>query len=369
MNTVFSYWEMNRFDEPIDFTIIGSGFTGLSAAIHLKMTYPRKRVVIMERGVLPYGASTKNAGFACFGSISELEDDRTHMSDQEILDTVRMRYDGLLTLRSLVNDGHMQYNSCGGVEVYDSKVQFDEAYAQMAFWNDALHDITGGLTFKVIENSLPHFYPKAIKNRYEGALHPAHAIHSLWALAQKLGVEFLCATELKSFEEHTDFVNLNSSLHIPIKTKQLLLCTNAFTENLLPDLDIKPARNQVLITKPLAINPLDSCYHFNKGYVYFRAIHDRILLGGARHISTQENTAAYGNTDEIQQYLTTFLAQHIAPEAEIEHWWSGIIATGAAKKPLISKRSDKISFGLRLSGMGVAIGTLVGKRLAELHIE
>ena len=368
MNKVFSFWEKNLYERVFDFVIIGGGFTGLSTAIHLKIHHPRKRILLMERGVLPYGASTKNAGFACFGTVGELEDDRIKRSMDEVLETLKMRIDGLRLLRALVNDAYSEYDACGGIELFQSKDQFEKAYAQMDFWNDALFAIVGGNVFEVVDNSLPGFYTKAIKNTYEGSLNPSKAIHSLWAQAQGLGIEFLCGTELIEYEDMNTYVSLKSSLGIELKTAQLVFCTNAFSNNLLPDLDIVPARNQVLITKPLDVNPLKSCYHFDKGYVYFRNVGNRILLGGARNISSVENTSQYGNTEELKQHLTQFLVNHISDQAEVDYWWSGIIATGNAKKPLIGKSSDKISFGLRLSGMGVAIGTFVGKQVAELHI-
>ncbi len=355
-------------EKPHDFIVIGAGFTGLSTAIHLKLAHPQKSVLIVERGVLPYGASTKNAGFACFGSIGELADDRSHMSEVEVMKTVELRYNGLQLLRKLIPDVEMDYEQCGGVELFKTKDEYEEAYAQISYWNALMNECVGPNVFESVDQELHGFYPKAINNRYEGALNPAKAIQFLWARAQKIGVSFLTSTEVKSYKEKDTIVNLHTNLNLQLSTKQLIFCTNAFSKDLLPNLDIHPARNQVLVTKPLDVNPLKTCYHFDKGYVYFRPIGDRILLGGARNISLQEMTDSYGNTSEIQQHLVQFLHQHIAGEAEVDHWWSGIIATGSAKKPLIGKSTDKISFGLRLSGMGVAIGTFVGKQVAELHI-
>ena len=62
-----SFWERESFYNDIDYAIIGSGIVGLSAAIELKEKYPKAKVVVLEKGFLPSGASTKNAGFACFG--------------------------------------------------------------------------------------------------------------------------------------------------------------------------------------------------------------------------------------------------------------------------------------------------------------
>ncbi len=65
-----SYWEQESFFKGIDVAVIGSGIVGLTAAIHLKTLEPHSRIVVLERGALPTGASTRNAGFACFGSLT-----------------------------------------------------------------------------------------------------------------------------------------------------------------------------------------------------------------------------------------------------------------------------------------------------------
>ena len=53
-------------------------------------------------------------------------------------------------------------------------------------------------------------------------------------------------------------------------------------------------------------------------------------------------------------------------EFEIEHRWSGIMGVGTQKKAIVKQTSQNIFCGIRLGGMGVAIGSLVGKELADL---
>ena len=75
MGQSFSYWEQKSFISAFDVVIIGSGIVGLSAALQLIKQNPALNVGILESGFLPSGASTKNAGFACFGSVSEAIDE------------------------------------------------------------------------------------------------------------------------------------------------------------------------------------------------------------------------------------------------------------------------------------------------------
>jgi glycine/D-amino acid oxidase-like deaminating enzyme len=157
-----------------------------------------------------------------------------------------------------------------------------------------------------------------------------------------------------------------------LKAKKLLVCTNGFTPRLFPSIEVKPARNQVLITAPIPGLKLKGSFHYNKGYVYFRNVGDRVLLGGGRHLYMQEeSTDKMELTDEIQNFLEDFLHKHITNRhsAAIEMRWSGILGIGEEKKPIITQYSDNIFTAVRLGGMGVAIGILVGKEGADLLLK
>ena len=104
-----SYWEKESFFRNIDVAIIGSGIVGLSAAIRLKELSPKLEIMILERGSLPIGASTRNAGFACFGSLSEMIDDLNFHSEEEVFQLVEKRWKGLQLLRKNLGDKNKYY--------------------------------------------------------------------------------------------------------------------------------------------------------------------------------------------------------------------------------------------------------------------
>ena len=87
-NDQWSYWERTQFMNEIDFIVIGAGIVGYSTALRLKKLHPNSRVVILERGNLPSGASSKNAGFACFGSASEIYDDIQEFGEEIVWETL-----------------------------------------------------------------------------------------------------------------------------------------------------------------------------------------------------------------------------------------------------------------------------------------
>lgn len=70
-----SYWEYKTWFKNVDFTVLGSGIVGLNCALKLREKFPKSKIIVLEKGFLPAGASTKNAGFACFGSMSEILED------------------------------------------------------------------------------------------------------------------------------------------------------------------------------------------------------------------------------------------------------------------------------------------------------
>jgi glycine/D-amino acid oxidase-like deaminating enzyme len=109
-------------------------------------------------------------------------------------------------------------------------------------------------------------------------------------------------------------------------------------------------------------------FHLDEGFYYFRNIHDRILFGGGRNLDfATETTTEISVTDLIQKQLETYLKEIILPKTpfEIDQRWSGIMGVGHEKKPILKALCNRVYIGVRMGGMGVAIGASVGKTLSE----
>lgn len=70
---MFSFWDKNNFLN-YDLIIIGGGIVGLSTACSVLEQFPNLNVMVLERGLIPTGASTKNAGFAITDLFTEFID-------------------------------------------------------------------------------------------------------------------------------------------------------------------------------------------------------------------------------------------------------------------------------------------------------
>ncbi len=371
-----SYWERETFLKDIDVLIIGSGIVGLSAALHLKEKSPSLNIVIAERGTFPSGASTKNAGFSCFGSVSELLDDLEEQSEDFVLGILEKRWLGLQRLQERVGRQNMHYFQHGNYEVFKASDQilFETCRSNIEQLNQKLRPIIGiNDTFSINNSAMERFgfggVEHLIWNKAEGQIHTGKMMQSLLKLAQEQNIKILNGLAIKDVQENGATVEVITNQDWSLQAKKVLVATNGFANKLFPELAVRPARNQVLITKPIAGLPIQGCFHYHKGYVYFRNIDNRILLGGARHLDLEgETTDEFGFSTTIQNYLTEFLNTTILPhqKVEIDYWWSGIMGIGTAKKPLVQKLSDHVAIAVRMGGMGIAIGSLIGEEGAAL---
>ncbi len=374
-----SFWEQTSFLPSADVAIVGSGIVGLTAAIGLKTARPAWHITVLERGVLPSGASTKNAGFACFGSMTELMDDLQQSSTDEVFSLVEKRWRGLQRLRELVGDAAIDYHGWGGYELFPAQ---DETYRAcldaLPDFNRQLSTITGlSDTFVVNDSGMIQGFGfqgvnGMIWNQAEGQIDTGKMMQALLKKARSLGIEIVTGLEVTHWEEESGNLNLAFSNGWRLKSERLLLATNGFTTRFFPELDIMPARNQVLVTEPIADLPFSACFHYDRGYYYFRRIGDRVLLGGGRHLASEaEQTAEFGTTPQIREALLQILNEMILPgrEVQVASWWSGILGIGQRKRAIVQNKGGGVFLAARLGGMGVAIGSLVGEDAAELILQ
>ena len=365
----FSYWELKEWFTAIDFTVVGSGIVGLNCALQLRKMHPKAKILILEKGMLPQGASTKNAGFACFGSLSELIDDLNTHTEEEVVSLVKKRWEGLQLLRTTLGDKNIDFQQNKGYELFLTTELYESCLAQKSKINELLKPLFSSEVFTVDNNKFgfQNIHQQYITNKFEGQLDTGKMAAKLLEKVVSSGIKIVNNIQVKNFIENNEQVEVETN-QITFNTKKLFVATNGFANQLLNE-NVQPARAQVLITKPIKNLHIKGTFHLDKGYYYFRNIDDRILFGGGRNLDFKgEETTDFGQTAIIQNKLEEILKTTILPntEVEIEHRWSGIMGVGNQKKAIVKKLSNNVFCGVRLGGMGVAIGSLVGKELAEL---
>ena len=366
-----SYWEIKTWLTNIDYTIVGSGIVGLNCALRLKEKFPKAKILILEKGTLPQGASTKNAGFACFGSLSEILDDLNTHTEQEVIRLVKKRVNGLQILRNTLGDKTINYQQLGGYELFTKQDAdlFEACLSKKETINNLLKPVFKENVFSLKDNNFnfKNIKENYIFNQFEGQIDTGKMMESLTHLVLSKGVKIVNNIVVENYSENTDSVNVKTN-QFEFTTSKLLIATNGFASQLnIPA--VKPARAQVLITKPIKNLHIKGTFHLDKGYYYFRNIDDRILFGGGRNLDFKtEETTELKQTEIIQNKLEELLKTTILPEIyfEVDHRWSGIMGIGNQKKAIVKQLSNNVFCGVRLGGMGVAIGSLVGKELADL---
>lgn len=372
----WSYWEQKNYLFEIDFSIIGAGIVGYSTALSLKKRHPSAKILILERGILPSGASSKNAGFACFGSPTELYDDIQNFGEETVWKTVKKRWEGLSALRDTIGDERLKLELNGSWDLITEAEEgvFNEVLPFLPYYNERLKAITGHDNVFSVDDRVSHKFgfsgvKTSFYNRLEGQIDTGSMNFAFYQKVISEGISVLFGTEVISINSSENSVLTNQGT---FTSKKIALCVNGFAAQFLPEEDVLPARAQVLITEPIPELSIRGTFHYQFGYYYFRNIDDRILFGGGRNLDkTGETTTEMNTTSEIMEALRRLLATVILPNTahRIAHQWSGIMGVGATKQPIVKRISNNLYCGVRLGGMGVAIGSLVGKELAELMLE
>jgi glycine/D-amino acid oxidase-like deaminating enzyme len=374
---MLSFWEKQSFLE-YDLVVLGSGIAGLSTAISFKEKNPAKRILILERGIFPYGASTKNAGFACYGSAAEIWHDIGQLGLNRALSVVEMRVKGMQKLRQRLGDEAIGYEENGGGEIFRHEDVFESGILPelnrllYPFFSKTVFekDPEGGRSLGFQTQHIAQF----IWNHAEGQIDTGRMMRSLLSLARQKGIELITGAEASLPEQKS------TGWKIPLEngpmvfdSEKIAVCTNAFAAKLFPDQDISPGRGQVLITKPIENLKWKGIFHFDEGYYYFRNVGQRVLFGGGRNLDFEgETTFEQALNPAIQQKLEYYLKTLILPENqafEIEDRWAGIMAFGKEKVPIIKNFGNGLVAGVRMNGMGIAIGTEVGEQLALMLSE
>lgn len=363
----FSFWEDQTWLQHRDALVIGGGIVGLSAACRLAELRPDWRIAVMERSAFGDGGTTRNAGFACFGSPAELLDDRAVLGDAAALALVERRLRGLRTLRSWLGDGAIGYESCGSHALYVPEGMAPVATDALADLNRWLEPVTGmARTFERVPAPATLREGAVVAADWsplEGAVHTGALHRALLRRTAEAGVDVVRGVEIVAVKpgdpvELTVRRGRSGSEH-RIAVPRCLVATNAFARELLPDLDAHPAENRVLVTEPHPTRPSTGTYHLEAGYVYARHLPDgRLLIGGGRHWQLD----ASGTADRLRSLLTDLWPDAGATAFE----WTGTLGVGAVREPIVEAVGPGVVAAVRLGGMGVAIGAGLGREAADL---
>jgi len=364
----YSFWEADIIPPACDVAIVGGGLVGISAALELKRLDPNLSIIILEKEAHGHGASSKNAGFVCFGSPSEIISDLKNVDQQTAIELIRKRYQGIDKIKKDYNASSIHLEWEGALEVFtqDSSDSYEECIERLDELNGLVEEATGikdQFSISNTDDSSLHNLTGAIRCKIEGALHPGLRMKILAERCRQQRI-FLLRSSMVTDLEPIDHGFLVQTALRSIRCRKVVLATNGFVLPFLSQKDVSPSMNQVYLTTPVSVN-LQGTYHSEEGYIYFRKVNDRILIGGARNHGSPSHDSGFD--PKIQEYLMNFLKRHIRISQEIsfEHRWMGQLGVGASKTPIVEEVAPNLWRAVRLGGMGVAIGEQIGVEVAQ----
>ena len=374
-----SFWEVDAMQDA-DCIVVGGGLIGLLTALAWRDAHPQDRIMLFERGLLPSGASSRNAGFACFGSLTELLSDIDAVGLDATAALVERRWRGLAALRARLGDAAIGFENFGGYELLTESQT--PAMAHMAELNAALEPIFGDEVFRAEPQALAQagFGPQIhalVGNRFESQVHSGRLMHALARKAAEAGIMTHTGATVTAVADGAQQVVVTVA---PTGTAddagarqfvaaRVALCTNGLSDMLAPRAGIEPARGQILMTEPIPGLSWRGCHHFDEGFYYFRNVGNRVLLGGGRNRAFQaERTTGLEVSEPIQEALQTMLEKVILPgrSVAITHRWAGLMGFTVDKQPLVEMLSPHVAIGFGCNGMGVALGADIALRTATL---
>jgi len=354
-----------RSDVKADVCIVGAGYTGLSAALHLAQA--GANVIVIEAEDIGFGASGRNGGQIHPGhrkSQAELEEwlgvgharDLWSLSEEarklvfELASEECELKHGLViaahndkAARELTQDTEYLLSRYG----YDESQMLDRVQTQTALG-------TG-------------IYPSARRDSGGGHLHPLKYARKLAARALAAGAEIYVRSPALDIDRGTQLVVHGAQFKV--LADHIVLACDAFSARLAPELEpyIAHVESFIVATEPLdpdraaTIIPSDAAVADTRHVLdYYRKSNDRRLLFAGREAywTPPNNIAAIVRPRMLKVFPSL-------QDATIEFGWSGTVGITRTRMPHFGTLRPRLHFAHGYSGHGVALATLGGKVLAE----
>ncbi|SDC73723.1 NAD(P)/FAD-dependent oxidoreductase [Ruegeria marina] len=367
-------WPIATGDIQTDVAIVGAGFTGISAALHLAES--GVAVTVLEAGAPGWGASGRNGGFCCLGGI-KLNDaqkrrrfgkDGAKACDEAEVEAVDLV--GSLIARHGIN---ADMHSRGETRLAHSTRAMDALRREADKGHGRLHE-----KHDLEAEGLNGQFLGGLTSDVGFALNPRKYLFGLADVAAAMGVrQFRDSAVLRLERGRRGHVLHTAQARIEADT--VLICTNGYSSEDMPPWlagRYMPAQSSVMVTRPMSDAELRAqgwtsdqmAYDTRHLLHYFRLMPDRRFLFGMR--------GGLFSSPRVEARIHARMRRHFDAmfpawaEIEATNLWSGMVCLGRDLVPYVGPvpGTPGMFAGLAYHGNGVAMGTYSGRALARLAL-
>ena len=385
-----SYWEATAGETELrnetlngaqscDVAIIGGGYTGLSAALHLARDF-NVDACLLEAGHIGWGASGRNGGFCTMGMTKlSLQSQLKKFGVEQTRAFHQSQADAVNLVRALGKDEAIDFLPQGDCEfiVADSDAHFARMQKEVDIERSLLGldvSLHSRDEFREIGYDSPHQHG-AVAHRPSFALHPLRYAQGLAAAAQRRGARIHPRSEVINWRKEGDS-HLLETANGSLSAKQVILTGNGFMpEHLHRGVRGRPLplQSAIVVTRPMSNDELrEKGWHtenptINSSHMffYYRLLSDkRFMLGGrANHIG--DPAGAEATYAELKQSIASMWPQFA--DLEYTHQWRGLVCFALNFRPSIGRMPEdkSVYFAYGYHGNGVNSATWSGRELAK----
>ena len=355
----------------VDVAIVGSGYTGLTAARILAKA--GSSVAVMDQYEIGWGASSRNGGMATPGLKQDIFKIHKKYGMDYAREFWRSSVDAIDLLEQIIIEENIDcdWSRKGHIALACKQSHYDEL-PEYAAWikKEMGHEKTIVPREEIRSEIGTDTYFGGLSDESSGGLQPAKYVNGLARAVADLGVK-LCK------DTHVEKINRNGSGHELItskgdmKAQEVIIATNGYTDMLVPELKPKvfPVGSYVVVTEPLPqdlqdiLSPKRRMFYDSKWFInYFRLTPDgRMLWGGRNDLSTDLDLNESAENLSQQVYK-------VFPELndyEFTHTWTGKLGITFDLMPHIGNING-IHYAFGYSGHGLSIATYLGTELGLL---
>ncbi len=359
-----------RGEQQADVCIIGAGFTGLSAALHLAQA--GYKVVVLDAQRVGWGASGRNGGQVGSGQRQDQDELEQQYGKTQARALWDLALDAVTLVKTLIAEHQIKCDLQSGIihadhrkrlvahtRAYVTKLQRDYQYADIRFLDqhEIRHQVGSSAYFGgSLDLGAAH-------------LHPLNYALGLARAAADAGALIYEQSAVQTYNKASPA--RITTQHGSINAQQVILACNGYLDGLDPKLAarIMPINNFIVATRPMSAVEQQSIIRARHAVAdskfvvnYFRFSSDqRLLFGGGENYSFQFPT-------DIKRFVQPHMLKIFPQLADIEldYGWGGTLAITRSRMPCFMRLAPNVFSAAGYSGHGVAMATLAGKLMAEV---